>query len=81
MTRLRGRRSVKRAEDGGGDGYAEGGRGDGHAGAGFGGVKEAGEQGQQRLGAVELKKGADAARARRAAAAQWPGAGDVRLDG
>ncbi len=48
----------QRAEDGCGDGHAERSGGNSHADAGFGGVKEMGEKRQERLRAVELKKGA-----------------------
>lgn len=51
----------ERSEDGSRDGNAQGCGGDGHADAGFGGVEDAGEQGEERLGAVELKEGADTA--------------------
>src|SRR3569833_1414677 len=49
------------SEEGRGNGDAKGGGGDGHADTGFGGVEDAGEQGQDGLGAVELEEGADSA--------------------
>ena len=70
----------KRAEDGGGEGYAEGGGRDGHAGAGIGGVEEAGKQWKQRLGAVKLEKGAYAAKGN-GRRSQRAGGGAVRLGG
>ena len=51
----------ERAKDGRRQGHAQRGGGDRHAHAGLRGMEEAGQQGQQRLGAIELEKGADAA--------------------